>query len=189
MAARDYFSHTSQDGTTFDERVTAAGYTWTAVGENIAAGQRNAGSVVADWMSSPGHCRNIMSKSFTHLGVGVYYDANSSYGIYWTNDFGKGKSKAVSDVVPRALTVAVPKISGTAKVGKKLTAKAGAWGPKPVTLTYQWYRNGKKIAKATTSTYTLKAADKGKKITVKVTGKKKGYATASKTSKPTSKVA
>ena len=56
-------------------------------------------------------------------------------------------------------------------------------------LSYQWYRAGAKIAKATKPVYTLKAADKGKKITVKVTGRKSGYITVSKTSVATGKVA
>ena len=188
MAGNDYFDHVSRDGTRFDERITAAGYDWRAAGENIAAGQRNAGAVVADWMASPGHCRNIMNPAFEDLGVGVSYAADSSYGVYWVNNFGQGASAVVDDVVPQAVRAAKPTISGTAKVGKKLKAKAGAWAPKGVKLTYQWYRSGKKITKATKATYTLGKADKGKRITVKVTGKKSGYTTAAKTSKATAKV-
>lgn len=75
-----------------------------------------------------------------------------------------------------------PKITGTATVGKKLTAVAGTWAPSKVTLKYQWLRAGKAIAGATKSTYTLVAADRGKKVAVKVTGSKKGYATVAKTS-------
>ena len=75
-----------------------------------------------------------------------------------------------------------PKISGTVKVGKKLTAKAGTWGPAPVTLKYQWKLNGKSITGATKSTYTLKKAQKGKSITVTVTGSKSGYTSVAKTS-------
>jgi hypothetical protein len=80
------------------------------------------------------------------------------------------------------LKAATPKVSGTAKVGKTLKAKAGAWtsGTK---LSYQWLRNGKAIKKATKASYKLVKADKGKKITVKVTGKKSGYTTVSKVSK------
>jgi hypothetical protein len=81
-----------------------------------------------------------------------------------------------------------PTISGTAKVGKKLTAKAGTWKPSGVKLKYQWYRGSKKISGATKKTYTLTSADKGKKIKVKVTGSKKGYASKTKSSKATSKV-
>ena len=50
------------------------------------------------------------------------------------------------------------------------------------TLTYRWLRNGKSISGATKKTYTLTSKDKGKKIAIKVTGKKKYYATVAKTS-------
>lgn len=75
-----------------------------------------------------------------------------------------------------------PKIAGTKKVGKKLTVKAGSWHPSGAKLTFRWYRNGHAIAKATGKTYTLKKADGGKRITVKVTAKKNGYSTVSKVS-------
>ncbi len=97
-------------------------------------------------------------------------------------------SKATPKVAkPSTLTRSTPTISGTVKVGKKLTTVRGTWttGTK---FTYQWYRSGKAIKGATKSAYTLKAADKGKTITVKVTGKKAGYKTASKTSAKTAKV-
>ncbi|MDF1489569.1 hypothetical protein [Tessaracoccus caeni] len=87
----------------------------------------------------------------------------------------------------KALVGATPKISGTVQVGKKLTAKTGTWSPKP-SFSYQWYRDGKKISKATKSTYTLTSSDKGTKITVKVTGKKSGYTSVTKTSKKTASV-
>jgi hypothetical protein len=84
-------------------------------------------------------------------------------------------------------TVGTPKISGTAKVGKRLTAKPGTW-TSGTRFSYQWYANGVAIKKATKSTLTLKSAQKGKKITVKVTGKKSGYATVAKTAAKAGKV-
>lgn len=83
---------------------------------------------------------------------------------------------------------AKPTISGTAQVGKKLTAKPGTWGPAPVTLSYQWRRDGVSIDGATASTYTLAKADKGAKITVRIKGKKTGYTSVSVTSKSTGAV-
>ena len=51
-------------------------------------------------------------------------------------------------------------------------------------FSYQWYRDGAAIANATKPSYKLVAADKGKKITVKVTARKPGYLDAlSKASK------
>lgn len=98
-------------------------------------------------------------------------------------------SAATKAVKAGTLTKATPTISGTPKVGKKLTAKPGIWGPGTVSKKYQWYRGSTKITGATKSTYTLTRYDKGKTIKVKVTGSKSGYITASKTSKPTAKVA
>ncbi|HZV82336.1 MAG TPA: CAP domain-containing protein, partial [Geobacteraceae bacterium] len=36
MATNNYFSHTSQDGRTFSDRIQAAGYQYSTAGENIA---------------------------------------------------------------------------------------------------------------------------------------------------------
>lgn len=91
-------------------------------------------------------------------------------------------------VTPATLTTTTPTIAGTVAVGSKLTAKVGTWTP-TATLTYQWLANGKAISKATKATLTLSSSLKGKKISVKVAGKKAGYTTASKTSKATAKVA
>jgi hypothetical protein len=81
-----------------------------------------------------------------------------------------------------------PKISGTAKVGKKLTAGAGTWAPK-ATLKYQWFANGKKISGATKATYKVAKQVAGKKLTVTVTGTKSGYQSKAATSAATKKVA
>ncbi|MEW1758704.1 hypothetical protein AB0393_19610 [Streptomyces cyaneofuscatus] len=84
---------------------------------------------------------------------------------------------------------AKPVISGKAKVGAKLTAGAGKWSLKPTSYSYQWYANGKAIAKATGSKLTLKAAQRGKKITVKVTAHRTGHASGASTSTATKAVA
>ncbi|CAM3485539.1 carboxypeptidase regulatory-like domain-containing protein [Nocardioides dubius] len=85
------------------------------------------------------------------------------------------------------LSAGTPKITGTAKVGKVLTAKPGTWSPKP-SFSYQWLRNGKAIKGAKKAKYKLAKKDRGKRISVKVTGKKANYATVTKTSKRTAKV-
>ncbi len=42
-----------------------------AVGENIAYGSVSADRMVTMWMRSPGHRANILSRGFTHIGVGA----------------------------------------------------------------------------------------------------------------------
>jgi uncharacterized protein YkwD len=88
MASQDFFSHTSLDGRTFDQRIHNAGYFGSYLGENIAAGQTTPASVVAAWMASTGHCVNIMTGSYSAVGVGYAFNSSSTYRSYWTMDFG-----------------------------------------------------------------------------------------------------
>lgn len=87
MAAKNYFSHTSADGRSLSDRITATGYAWSSIGENIAAGYSTVDIVMDGWMSSDGHCANIMNASFTEVGLAcVPGTAGSSYSTYWTMD-------------------------------------------------------------------------------------------------------
>lgn len=97
-------------------------------------------------------------------------------------------SGATTAVAKGTLTAVTPTITGSLKVGRTLTANAGDWGQPDVTFTHQWYRDGKKISKATKQDYKLTASDRGKRITVKVTGAKLGFDTISRTSAKTAKV-
>ncbi|MDR1430536.1 MAG: hypothetical protein LBI99_00250 [Propionibacteriaceae bacterium] len=102
-------------------------------------------------------------------------------------------SKASKAVVAKAAqkkfsASPVPTITGTAKVGQILKADAGKWSPAPKSLSYQWYRSGVKIAKATKASYTLTSQDEGKQLSVKVTAKKAGYASVTKASVATGQV-
>lgn len=87
-----------------------------------------------------------------------------------------------------SLKTAKPRITGKAKVGKRLKVKPGTWGPKPVKLKFQWLRGGKAIKGATAKAYKVKKKDRGKKLKVRVTATKAGYATVSKVSRATIKV-
>ncbi len=86
MAAKNYFDHNSPSGTTPAQRLSAAGYTYTQMAENIAAGQAAPADVMASWVNSAGHKANILNCSLAELGVG--YATGGTYGSYWTQDFG-----------------------------------------------------------------------------------------------------
>ncbi|MEV7699585.1 hypothetical protein AB0O62_23975 [Streptomyces sp. NPDC086779] len=81
-----------------------------------------------------------------------------------------------------------PTVSGTAKVGKVLKAARGTWTPAPSSYTYQWYAGGKAIKGATKTSLTLRTAQKGKKITVKVAARRTGHSDGSAVSKATKAV-
>ncbi|MEU1409192.1 CAP domain-containing protein [Streptomyces sp. NPDC005728] len=86
MAAHQNMSHTGSDGSSPGDRITRAGYSWSAYGENVAYGYTTPEQVMAGWMSSPGHRANILNCSFKEIGVGLA-QPNS----YWTQDFGTAR--------------------------------------------------------------------------------------------------
>lgn len=89
MAAKDYFSHKSLNGSDFSDRIKAAGYTYsTSLGENIAAGQWRAADAFAAWKASRSHNTVMLSKSFKAVGLARAFDADARYQWYWTADFG-----------------------------------------------------------------------------------------------------
>lgn len=86
MAKNNFFSHTGSDGSSMGDRITEAGYRWSAAGENIAAGYSTVASVMEGWIKSPGHCANIMSSRYKDLGVACVPSNTSDYSSYWTMD-------------------------------------------------------------------------------------------------------
>jgi uncharacterized protein YkwD len=84
MANRNYFSHKAPDGSDVSDRVDRTGYRWRHVGENIATGQGSPEKVVSGWLSSPGHCANIMNADFTQMGAAFAVNPDSDTTIYWT---------------------------------------------------------------------------------------------------------
>lgn len=89
MATNNYFSHDSRDGRSFSDRITAAGYTWGAAGENIAAGFSAIDAVMQGWLDSPGHCANIMSEKFTDVAVSCVRNDNAAYRYYWVMELAR----------------------------------------------------------------------------------------------------
>jgi uncharacterized protein YkwD len=89
MAAQDYFDHEGLNGSTPGDRIAATGYEAASWGENIAAGYATPQEVVDGWMASDGHRANILSTSYCDIGVGYAYEGDSTYGHYWTQNFGR----------------------------------------------------------------------------------------------------
>lgn len=87
MAEQRYFSHQGKDGSDAGERARRAGYQWRRIGENIAAGQQSPEEAVAGWLSSPGHCANLMNPAFTEMGAAYAFKAERRSAV-WTQVFG-----------------------------------------------------------------------------------------------------
>jgi hypothetical protein len=111
-----------------------------------------------------------------HIAVEVTASDETNLGIYETQSISAGGSKSIS-------LAAKPKISGTAKIGRTLTASKPIWDTslKPKTVSYQWYRcstgvatgatvgsSCKIISRANSSSYRVGKADKKKYLAVKI---------------------
>ncbi len=85
MITNRYFSHTSPVYGSPFKMLESYGLRFSAAAENIAKGQRTAQEVMNSWMNSPGHRANILSRSFTQIGVGAAKDASGV--LVWTQMF------------------------------------------------------------------------------------------------------
>lgn len=92
MQERAYFSHESPEGTRVGDRVRKTGYGVVNaqecncsyrvfLAENIAKGQKAVVQVIADWMNSESHRKEMLSPDYREIGVGLIDDI-------WVLNFG-----------------------------------------------------------------------------------------------------
>jgi hypothetical protein len=142
---------TANSGSWFATRPLTFEYRWTRNGTPISgATSQTYTSVTAD----EGQTLRCEVRATNAFGVSSYIaSSNSSTGV----------SLPVNTVAPV--------ISGSTTLGSVLTTTDGTWtGTSPITFSYQWKRGGVSIGGATSSTYTLVAADSSANITCEVTG-------------------
>jgi uncharacterized protein YkwD len=95
MATNNFFAHPGTNGLRLDSRISATGYVYSSVGENIAGGQQTVADVIAGWIGSASHCANLMNPVFQDVGVSCQKNAKynpalaGSYDPYWTMELGK----------------------------------------------------------------------------------------------------
>lgn len=82
-------SHTRPDGTNCFTVLSECGASEKPTGENAAWGEATPEEVVASWMKSEGHRTNILDPEAKKMGVGYYFDANSTWGHQWIQIFTK----------------------------------------------------------------------------------------------------
>ena len=99
MAGGCGLSHQCPGEPALGDRETAAGVHWTAAGENIGEGGPVAGTTAAiaqmavgltqsmldEQPPDDGHRMNILSSTFTHIGIAVYRDGAGT--VWLTQDF------------------------------------------------------------------------------------------------------
>lgn len=140
---------------------------------------------LADGVEIPDATGTSLALGLEHIGARIRVEVTGEKAGYQSATRLSAQTAAVA---PATLTAPVPKITGKAQAGLPLTAVPGSWTA-GAAVSYQWYAAGKKVTGATSSTFTPGTSQVGKAITVKVTGQLAGYATVTKTSKATAKVA
>ncbi|KPI02180.1 hypothetical protein OK074_5364 [Actinobacteria bacterium OK074] len=160
LAAPKVTARTTLTGTARTGAKLTCAASWTGDNATVAWSWLRDGTTIA---GATGRTRTLTSADYTHKVSCRATVANAAGSV-------RSTSTAAAVAVGTALKVTkAPAVTGTAKVGSRLTAAHGTWSPAATSYTYAWKRNGTAIGGATKSTYTLVKADKGRKITVKVT--------------------
>jgi uncharacterized protein YkwD len=174
MVAESFFAHESPDGGTLVDRLTGAGYIapdgdWT-VGENIAWGQGHLATprnIVAAWMASPGHRKNVLTGEYTEIGLGVVTGTpgDASWGATYTTDFGAvQRDQAVEAMVAASAApsaAAAPRKAKTTRTAKRCkVTRTSARAAKAVKGTK---KRAKKSVKAKRASSTCGAAPRARR--------------------------
>lgn len=132
------------------------------------------GSAVAVTSTDTGFSFDAAANTWTFSTQGektLTFSASDANGEYFSGTITQTVTEGA--IVPPA---AGPQIVGTPQVGQQLTADLGTWQPADATLAVEWLVDGTPVAGETGTTFTPRAADAGKTVSVRVTASKAGYA-------------
>lgn len=186
MATNNYTSHTDSLGRTTGMRLAAFNYTYTPWGENIAGGYSDAQTNFTGWLNACdadasgtctyAHRQNMLNPSFTVIGIGRAYNANSTYGWYWVTDFGGVVDQVLTP--PGGTPGTAPTVTSFGATPSSITAGQSAslaWSVSGATAVA--IDNGigtvtgtsMTVAPTATTTYTLTATNSSGSATAKAT--------------------
>ncbi|WP_225803694.1 hypothetical protein [Streptomyces sp. NK15101] len=135
---------------------TSYAYQWRANGVAIS------GATGSSYVPVPAVLGKKLTVTVTALRTGHLSGAYTTAGV-----------AVALGLAPKATSA--PYLTGTVRVGRTLTLNRGAWTPAPTSYAYQWYASGRAISGATRTTYTLTSAQRGLRITVRVTALRTGH--------------
>jgi uncharacterized protein YkwD len=69
LSRRDRLDHIGEAGASLRMRLREAGYLMRSAGENLAGGPETLDEALAQWLSSPAHCENLMGAEFQEFGL------------------------------------------------------------------------------------------------------------------------
>ncbi|EEY56876.1 uncharacterized protein PITG_10403 [Phytophthora infestans T30-4] len=127
-------AHDGSNGSSMSERITQAGYVWSAVAENVAAGQVDVDAVMVAWINSPEHLENIMGE-YTMFAPGYAFNKEGTYQHYWTQDFGTGETEQCDGVTTSGSTTLQDATQDVDMVQGEAETEAPTPAPTSVTVT------------------------------------------------------
>lgn len=140
-------------------------------------------------LTDPGASAKSVTLTGPDGSVQLTLPGNSMATLTWgTPAVDPGPGDGTPKPVPTFKAATAPRVSGTTRVGQRLTATAGTYTLAPTSVSYQWRRGTANIRGATSSRYVLKSADRGKRISVRVTARR-GSTTVTHTSAATRAIA
>ena len=188
MVTHNYVAHTDSLGRGPSARFAAFGYPYSPWGENIAAGFPDAANAFNQWLTAcdpdpSGNCTfahrlNMLSANFVVIGIGRA-SGPSTYGWYWTTDFGGVLDQTISPGPTPPPTTNPPTISSFSASPSTIVSGQSAmlsWSVSGATT--MSIDNGmgdvssltsKSVSPARTTTYTLTATNSGGSVTRAVT--------------------
>ena len=104
MARNHYFGHGGLGGRWFGggstpgSRAWQAGYMWSFIVENIAAGRPTPATAFAAWVASRPHYRNLVEAAVRDLGIGVARDPQGCC-LYWVMELAQPRLGVISPFV------------------------------------------------------------------------------------------
>jgi uncharacterized protein YkwD/chitodextrinase len=179
LAANNYFSHTDSLGRSPGARLAAFGYTYSPWGENLAAGYSTAQDAFNGWLNAcdpdgSGNCtyahrQNMLGAGFKAIGIARSFGSSSSYGWYWTTDFGGVVEAAITPPGSTPPPTPLPTVTSFAATPSSIVAGQSAtlsWsttGATAVTITggigTVSNSGSRTVTPPQTTTYTLTATN------------------------------
>lgn len=130
MQSRGYFDHVAPapapHGATLLARLGSSGYPLRTAAENLASGQPTPRRATVAWLTSPGHCNNLLDPAFDEVGVG-----RASTSAIWVQVLGTRSTPSTAGAYPGCNTGSPPSIASVASAPPSDVDDSAAAGPKP----------------------------------------------------------
>jgi uncharacterized protein YkwD len=130
MQTRGYFDHVAPapapHGTTLLARLGSSGYPLRSAAENLASGQPTPRRATIAWLTSPGHCNNLLDPAFDEVGVG-----RAASSAIWVQVLGTRSTPSTAGAYPGCDSGDPPSIASVASGPPSDADDSAAAAPKP----------------------------------------------------------